>query len=281
MLYGIAPPTPKETIQLMDEIFVKKEKILERKYVDILEKIRKYYKDIEHGTLKEVKGKDIDELLGDAEDYIKRVKKLFEQIQNRRDKESINEMYENSLGVVEDALKVNNIKVEKRTSVPNLFNKHLVHDKKIFSDFHMNTLKTIIDTKNGMKTSKLNSSELEKIRKEARGFIKSILEYVQKKRGYEFERAKLRFKYGDRYGEAIILDEVVYIIKDIDAKDKEIQKADVNKDGSFGKLDKSSLEELEKHLMKVNMPGKVFIKERLFESLKKLFGSDIEILVNY
>src|SRR3989338_1878155 len=184
MLYGISPPTPKETIELMDEIFVKKEKILEKKYVDILNKIRKYYKDIEHGTLKEVTGKQIDELLKDAEDYINRIKKLFEQIQNRRDKESINEMYENSLGVVEDALKVNNIKVEKRTSVPNLFNKHLVHDKKIFSDFHMNTLKTIIDTKNGMKTSKLNSSELEKIRKEARGFIKSILEYVQRKRGY-------------------------------------------------------------------------------------------------
>ena len=59
MLYGISPPTPKETIELMDEIFVKKEKLLEKKYVDILAKIRKYYKDIEHGNIKEVKKKNI------------------------------------------------------------------------------------------------------------------------------------------------------------------------------------------------------------------------------
>ena len=44
MLYGIAPPTPKETISLMEEIFVKKEKLLEKKYVDILTKVRTYYK---------------------------------------------------------------------------------------------------------------------------------------------------------------------------------------------------------------------------------------------
>src|SRR3990167_7917988 len=47
MLYGIPPPTPKETVTLMEDIFVKKEKLLEKKYVDILERIRKYYKDFE------------------------------------------------------------------------------------------------------------------------------------------------------------------------------------------------------------------------------------------
>jgi len=52
MLYGIAPPTPLEAINLMNEIFVKKEKLLEKKYVDILSNIRKFYKDIEHGKIK-------------------------------------------------------------------------------------------------------------------------------------------------------------------------------------------------------------------------------------
>src|SRR3989344_1597323 len=54
MLYGIPPTTPKETVAMMEEVFVKKEKILEKKYVDILEKIRKYYKDVEHNKIKEV-----------------------------------------------------------------------------------------------------------------------------------------------------------------------------------------------------------------------------------
>ena len=36
MLYGISPPTPKETVKLLEEVFVKKEKILEQRYVNIL-----------------------------------------------------------------------------------------------------------------------------------------------------------------------------------------------------------------------------------------------------
>ncbi len=281
MLYGIAPPTPKETIELMEEIFVKKEKLLEKKYVDILVKIRKYYKDIEHGTVKEIKGRDIDELLEGAEDYLKRIKKLFDQIQGRRDQESIDEMNDNALNIVEDALKINDIKVDKKGSIPNLFNKHLVKDKKIFTENYSSTLKLIIDTKNSSKTKKLSSPELEKIRKEARGFIKSVLEYVQRKRGYELERAKLRFKYGDKYGEAILLEKVAYIVNDIDAAEKEISKASLKEDGSLGTLEKSSMEELEKEMMNVKMPKNVFIKEKIFESLRKLFGKDIEILVNY
>lgn len=281
MLYGIAPPTPKETIELMEEIFVKKEKLLEKKYVDILSKIRKYYKDIEHGSIKEVKGRDIDELLNDAEDYIKRINKLFEQIQSRRDKESIEDTYNSCLSVVEDALKVSGVKVENKSNLVNLFKKYLVEDKKLFPEIYLSTLKLVVDTKNSYKTKKISWPELEKVRREARGFIKAVIEYVQRKRGYELERAKIRFKYGDRYGEAILLDKVAYIINDIDAQEKEINKTSIKDDGGLGILEKSNLEELEKELMKTELPNKVFIKEKIFESLKKLFGKDIEILVNY
>src|SRR3989344_338209 len=273
MLYGIALPTPKETIHLMEEVFVKKEKILEKKYVDILNKIRKYYKDIEHGTLKEVTGKQIDELLKDAEDYINRIKKLFEQIQTRRDKETLQETYETCLSVVEDVLKVNEIKVKDKKQLVNLFKKHLITNKKIFTEKQLETLQLVIDTKNSKK--KLSWPELEKVRREARLFIKSLVEYVQRKRGYEFDRAKIRFKYGERYGEALLLENITYIIKDLDATEKEVQKAIIKADGSLGMVEKSSMEELEKEMMKINLPKKVFIKEKIFESLKKLFGSDI------
>ena len=81
MLYGLPPPTPKETISILEEIFVKKEKLLEKKYVDILKKIRQYYKELEHGTLKHVTGKEIDDLLNSSEEYLKRIKKLFGEIE--------------------------------------------------------------------------------------------------------------------------------------------------------------------------------------------------------
>src|SRR3989338_2370944 len=38
MLYGVAPPSPKETGALMREIFVRKEKLLEEKFIKVLEK---------------------------------------------------------------------------------------------------------------------------------------------------------------------------------------------------------------------------------------------------
>jgi len=281
MLYGIAPPTPKETIELMEEIFVKKEKLLEKKYVDILRKIRKYYKDIEHGTIKDIKGKEIDELLTDAEDYIKRIKKLFEQIQKRSDKESIEEMHKNCLDVIQEALELNDIKTDGKTHLSNLFKKHLIHDKKIFTEKHFESLKQIMDLKNSTKTKTISPPELEKIRKQGRAFIRAVLEYVQRKRGYEFERAKLRFKYGDKYGEALILEKTIYLIPDVDAKEREIQKAELKSDGTISAPQKSTLEELDKHMISIKTPGKIFLKEKIFESLKNLFGSDIEILVNY
>ncbi|MBI2667244.1 hypothetical protein HYX17_00565, partial [Candidatus Woesearchaeota archaeon] len=80
MLYGLPPTTPRETIKVLDEIFVKKEKLLEKKYVNILSKLFNYYKDVEHGKVKDISGKEVDSLLKDLEDYMKRIRKLFTQI---------------------------------------------------------------------------------------------------------------------------------------------------------------------------------------------------------
>ena len=97
----------------------------------------------------------------------------------------------------------------------------------------------------------------------------------------EIERAKIRVKHGNRFGEVILLGNVAFIIHDIDHEEKEISKAKIKEDGSLGTTQKSSLEELEKSLAKVEIPPKVFIKEPIFEDLKNIFGKDVEILVNY
>ncbi|MEK7729894.1 MAG: hypothetical protein AAB354_15915, partial [candidate division KSB1 bacterium] len=59
MMHGIAPPAPRETAQLMREIFGKKLKIFEEEFVKILEHNIQVRKDLEHGTLKELSGKEI------------------------------------------------------------------------------------------------------------------------------------------------------------------------------------------------------------------------------
>ena len=46
-------------------------------------------------------------------------------------------------------------------------------------------------------------------------------------------------------------------------------------------IEKSSLEEMEKALAKIEAPQRTSIKEPIFEDLKKIFGKDFEILMGY
>ena len=81
MLYGMAPPTPKETVKLLEKIFVKKEKILEQKYVNTLDRIIKFFKDMEHGEIKDITGSEVDKLLKDVENMVKKAKRRDGELQ--------------------------------------------------------------------------------------------------------------------------------------------------------------------------------------------------------
>jgi hypothetical protein len=274
MMYGVAPPTPKETIQIMDDIFVKKEKLLEKKYIDILSEIRKYYKDLEYEKIKNLSGKDIDRLVKNAQDYLKRIKKLFAQIEKRKEEENIIEIYETSNKLVKDVLKINEIKTQNlETGLKKLKDKNEIPAKTI------KEFQEIIKAKKDYKN--LNKLEINKIRKDSKFFISSLFEYIQRKKGKELEKAAIRIKYDtNKFAEVILLDGTAFIIHDLNKRD-EITKASLNKDGSLNEQTKSNIKELEQHITKKRTPKNVFIKEATFESLKKLLGKDIEILVSY
>ncbi len=278
MLYGLPPPTPKETVHIMDEIFVKKEKMLEKKYVDTLERIRKYFKDIEHGKIKEIKGKEIDDLLRDTDDYLKRIQKLFGQIEGKRLKEGILETHESITTVVRDALLLEGAVNISEEQLHEAFKEKLVNTGKI-PQRYARKLKELLETKKNF--NRLSKTDIEKVNKEGREFMKYIIEHIQRRRGQEIERAKIRVKYGDKYGEVLLLDDTAFITYDLDAKEKEIRKASINKNGSLGTLKGSSLEELEQHLAKAKIPKRAFIKEPIFDNLREIFGSNVEVLINY
>lgn len=269
MLYGLAPPTPKETIELMDEIFVKKEKLLEKKYVDILAKIRKGYKDIEHGKVKDVSGKQVDEYLRDAKEYLTRIKKLFDQISKKAENRRTGEFYDGALKIMRDLLESEGIKnenIEKGFS-------ELTNKGKLPKKF-LDNVKVILNLREG----KLNKQEIEKARKESHDFLRTLIEHMQRKRSAELERARIRIKYGDKFGEVYLLDDKAYIVNDSEDK-KAISKADVLPNGGLGNMVDSKIEEFEDAISKTKIPKNVFIKERIFEDLRKLFGKDVEIVV--
>ncbi len=281
MLYGIPPPTHKETIKLLDEIFVKKEKLLEKKYVDILEKTFKYFKGIEHGKVKEVSGKEIDDLLKDVEDYLKRIDKLFKQIEKRREGSNVIAICENCFAVVRDVLSLEGAKNIPEDKLVKIFEEKLVKPNKVPERF-LNIFKDVINAKKEYKEKRISKQEIEKVRRESDLFVKALLEYVQRRRGYELEKAKIRVRYNEnKFGEVLILEDSAFIVMDIDAKDKDLRKTNVGKDGSLGKLTKAKVDEVEKAVSSAKVAHRVFIKEKTFESLKDIFGKDVEILVNY
>ncbi|MBI2136706.1 nucleotidyltransferase domain-containing protein [Candidatus Woesearchaeota archaeon] len=280
MMFGIAPPAPKETPEVMRDIFVKKEKLLEEKFVEILEHTIKVRKDIEHGEKKELTGKELDELLTDAEKFLKRINRLFTQIEKIKEEESMLHTYETIVTLVRDVLRLEGIEKVSEKEMVEIFEKQLVLVGKI-PDKYLRILVTVVKAKKDYDDKKLTKQEVEQAHKDSNEFIRFILEYTQRKRGRELERAKLRVKHGSKFGEILLLDGTAYIIRDIDNETKEISKAPINEDGGLGKPEPATMEELEHAISKVDIPPKVFIKEPLFENLREIFGKDVEVQVNY
>ena len=280
MMFGIAPPAPRETAELMREIFVKKEKLLEDKFVDILEANINIRKDIEHGVKKGLSGKEVDTLLDNADKYLKRIKRLFTQIEKIKEEEDMVRIYENVITIIRDVLKSEGIEKVSDPEIVSVFEDQLI-SKGIVPAKYLRTLNEIIKAKKDYDEKKLTKQEVDGVRKDSQGFIKFMVEHIQRKRGRELDRARVRFKYGEKYGEVLILDTTAFITHDLDNQEREISKAKVGKDGRLAPLEKSSPEEFEKAVTKIEVPNKVFIKETIFEDLKRLFGRDVEILVNY
>ncbi len=275
MLYGISPPTHRETIKLMNEIFVKKEKLLEKKYVDTLEKLFTIYKNIEHGKTNNITGSEVDQLLKEADAYLTRIKKLFNQIEKKAEARNIKEMFENCTSIAQEVLKLENLKA---TNVEAGF-QVLVKNKVMPERFYL-ILKLAIKAKKDYEKKTITKQEVEKTRRNANIFLAAMAEYIQRKRGIELNRTRIRFKYDEnKYGEVFLLDDVAFIIEDIDSKEKSIGKAKV-KDGRLIDIQKSNIVELEKAMSEKNIPKQVFINEGIFEDLKKLYGKDIKISVH-
>jgi uncharacterized protein (UPF0332 family) len=272
MLYGISPPTPKETVKLLEEVFVKKEKILEQKYVNTLEKIRVFFKGIEHGKVKDITGKEIDTLLLDCDNYLKRIKKLFTQIEKRTEKESFSVMYKSLTKTLNDILSGKGIKY---TKLELGFKKYCA--KESLPESLVENLKSFTKAFNDFKAKKLIKAESDKIRREVRTFIRVIVEHEQRKKFLGVERAKLKFKHSGKVGEILLLKDKAFIIKDLKQKDK-IEKVDLVK-GRLKNSTKSTQDEYDKALVDTEVQQVINLNSNLFEDLKKLVGKDIELLL--
>ena len=174
MLYGLPPPTPKQTVPEMKRIFVEKEKMLEVKYIKMLEKIVQAYKDYEHETLKEIKGAEIDKFIKDTEDYLKRLEELRKQIEKRAQEKTVEQIYND----VFELLKTLVGKKSQEQMIKDFEN--IFVQKGQFPPQDLRILENIVHVRKDFKKGKASTHRVEDARKNATILINDLIDYNQR-----------------------------------------------------------------------------------------------------
>ncbi|MAG10984.1 hypothetical protein CMI44_01595 [Candidatus Pacearchaeota archaeon] len=174
MLYGLPPPTHKETSGLMEDIFVKKERMLKKSEIFILEKMFKLFKEYERDTKFKISGKEIDELVKKTDAYLKVLKELRKQIEKRFQEKTIEQIYEDVFGLLKAA-----IGKKAQAVMISEFEKDFVKKGK-FTAQHLRILKDVVKARADFKKGKLNSHKVEEARKNAGILINDLIEYNQR-----------------------------------------------------------------------------------------------------
>jgi predicted nucleotidyltransferase/uncharacterized protein (UPF0332 family) len=174
MLNGSPPPAPKHLVNDMKKVFMDKEKLLEKKYIDILDNVVKIYKGYEHEKVKEIKGIEIDKLMKDTEIYLKRLKELRIQIEKRSDEKIIEQIYKDTFELLKTI-----VKSKARDKIIQGFEKDFVKKGK-FTPQDLRILKDIVKAREKFKKGKLNAHSVNDARKNASILINNLIEYNQR-----------------------------------------------------------------------------------------------------
>ncbi len=276
MLYGQPPPTPKELPQAMREIFVTVDKpLLDEKTVAIVEHIIKVRKDMEHGDKTEITGKEIDALHKQAQTFLKNIQPLFEKIQAEKDAKTVTETYEHTITLMRDILNAEGHAPGK--DVRKTFDTKMIETGKLPERFSR-ILEDIFTTYKTHQKNPLTRAKTQELAKSGREFYNVALEYLQRKRGRELERAKVRVEHQEALAELIVLDTHVLVISDVKQPEKEYGVIERNKDGSLGELKQLSAEEYEELLAKAKVPEKLLLSAAFFDNIEHIFGKDAHVL---
>ena len=207
MMYGLPPPTHKETPKVFKEIFHDKEKIVEKRYIEILEKAVKNFKEYEHGNLKEISGAEIDKLLKDTEDYIKRMKKLREDIEKRYQKRTVEEIEKEV-----STLLSNLFGKKSKKELVELFGKELVKKGKMPQKM-LTVLKTIEKVNQDFKKNKAKQKDIEDARKDAAILINHLIDYGQRCDLIAFDKARMQIVSKGGRAELVITNSGAFIVQ--------------------------------------------------------------------
>lgn len=80
---GVMPPSPEHIPEIMDENFVKK-KLLNKKYVNYYYGLHNLAKEIVHGKIKHVTGKELERLQVESDDFLREMARLVDKLIDKK-----------------------------------------------------------------------------------------------------------------------------------------------------------------------------------------------------
>ncbi|MBI2043938.1 nucleotidyltransferase domain-containing protein [Candidatus Pacearchaeota archaeon] len=264
MLYGLPPPTPKETAKRFEEVFVEKEKMLKKSEIAILERAVKEFKAYEHDLKYTIPGKEIDVMRKESEDFLKRLKDLREKIEKRVQEKTIEQMYEDTFKILETILGKN-----PEAKMIKEFEEKLVKTGKL-SHNSLRILHNLVAEKKEFKKGKSNSHKINETRKNASILINELIEYSQRKDLAALEKSRMRLKYSiggkERFAELIISNGKSFLING------NVIKKITNK------VENSDMKELSESVETQKSQKGMQISPHVFDLLKKELG-EFEIVL--
>lgn len=207
MLTGHAPPAPKHMVADVKKILVDKEKVMSSNELKFLEKVIKYYKDYEHGTLKTIPGKDVDELLHESKKYDEKLKGIRKKLEEKLIVSDAEKSYSEVFGLLR---KIFGDKSDD--SLIREVNSELISKGKLQQRF-AKPLKELVSMRSKVKTGKVTPLEMNALRRDATELIRELLDYAQRADLLLEEREVINVKFGEKSGELVLTDSSNFFIE--------------------------------------------------------------------
>ncbi|MBU4069479.1 MAG: nucleotidyltransferase domain-containing protein [Nanoarchaeota archaeon] len=259
MLYGLPPPNAKKELVNEFKKHFLETKMIEKKYITFLEKIVQTWKDYEHEKIKEISGTEIDKLLHETEDYLKRLKELRKQIEKKSQEKTIEQVYKDVFELLKNIVG----KKSQENTIQDFEKKFIKTGK--FTPQHLRILKNIVIARKECKKGKLNPHKVDEARKRASILINDLIEYAQRCDLISLEKGRMKIKYNEKEkeqtAELLICDQTGFLF--LQNKIKKINET----------IQDSNMDEVSNAVEKQKTKQTTIINHKIFELLKKELGN--------
>ena len=175
MYIGKNPPSPKFTVLEVKENLIN-EKLLEETYLNSLESIIEFRKKVEHKEIKEISGKDLDEYIEKAKQYVNRMEQLLMQLQKKKKESIVQKNYEVMLKTIVAILKKMDKLPPDPKNLPEAIKTNLIDTGKI-DPYYDDIFKKIITMRKMLDDDRINElpqRDLELTREYVRRFVRDV-----------------------------------------------------------------------------------------------------------